>query len=475
MRWDLLLPFAAAATLVAGKVSTNARCGNAYNALPGGMSCTGSKWGNCCSQYGYCGKTKDYCGTGCQSPFGTCNSVATPARTSTSSSHSSTSSTTVVSPVAPSSAAVKVTTNARCGNLYGASPAGMTCSGGKYGDCCSQYSYCGSSSAYCGTGCQPGFGKCDAVSSSSAVSSSTLSSSSLDSSSSSAAPVSSSSTTESTISTTSTSSEIAVTSTSSTTASPSPTAEEFCGVAGYDVVDLQVFSGKPFTSLDACLADCKANSQCRSYIIYSDTCYFARLPITSTNVVPSPNTGLTYYNRDCEANPMAATTAPPSTLATSTVPISTGMTSTSTSTVCVPPAPTVSCVPYPTCPKFTAGLANSCPCYGAQCQDDYFVRCGETPASGSQAISSIPGISVDACRQKCDEIDNCMAFSYKTSTCNLWKYVNGFISDPDSNDYIRICKVATCSSAPVRRGDESVSALLGVGKSVSIGLWNGSA
>ncbi|CAG8617411.1 5121_t:CDS:2, partial [Ambispora gerdemannii] len=26
----------------------------------------------CCSQYGYCGTTDDYCGTGCQSDFGTC-------------------------------------------------------------------------------------------------------------------------------------------------------------------------------------------------------------------------------------------------------------------------------------------------------------------------------------------------------------------------------------------------------------------
>ncbi|RYN62740.1 hypothetical protein AA0118_g4993 [Alternaria tenuissima] len=426
MRWHLLVPLAAAATLAAGKVSTNARCGNAYNALLGGMSCTGSQWGNCCSQYGYCGKTKDYCGTGCQSSFGTCNGVVTSTRISTTSSRSIASSTRAVSPVAPSSTAVKVkvTTNARCGNLYGALPAGMTCSGGKYGDCCSQYSYCGSSSAYCGTGCQPGFGKCDAVPSSSVVSSSTLdSSSSLSSSSSRSASssslvlISTSSASESTTSTSSseslssdsstviptpvtssTSSEITVTSTSTTTASPSPTADQFCGIEGVDTVDLQVISGKPFTTLDACLADCQAQSACGSFIVYSNECYLARVPITSSNVNPQPNTGLKYYNRGCVASPLAATT-PPSTLATSTVPTSTSTTSTSPSTVCIPPAPTVSCVAYPGCPKFTAGLANSCPSYGAQCQDNYFVRCENTPAPGSQTILELPNISVDECRQ----------------------------------------------------------------------------
>jgi hypothetical protein len=141
------------------------------------------------------------------------------------------------------------------------------------------------------------------------------------------------------------------------------------------------------------------------------------------------------------------------------VPTSTSTTSTSTSAVCIPPAPTVSCVAYPECQQFTAGLANSCPSYGAQCQDNYFVRCGEKPASGSQAILDVPGISVDACRERCDGIDDCMAFSYKASTCYLWKYVNGFIQDDESNDFIRICPVTTCSSAPVRRGEERSIAL----------------
>ncbi|RII19138.1 hypothetical protein CUC08_Gglean001801 [Alternaria sp. MG1] len=485
MRWNLLLPLAAAVTLAAGKVSTNARCGNAYNASPVGMTCKGSQWGNCCSQYGYCGRTKDYCGTGCQSSFGTCNSVATSARTSTTSSRSVASSTRTASPAASSSTAanIKVTTNARCGNLYGASPAGMTCSGGRYGDCCSQYSYCGSSSAYCGTGCQPGFGKCDAVSSSSAISSSSLGSSSSGSASSSPVLVSSTLSTESLSSdssttspipvTSSTSSEITVTSTSTSTTTPSPIADEFCGIEGYDTVDLQVISSKPFTTLDSCIADCQAQSACGSFIVYSNTCYLTRVPITSTNVTPQPNAGLKFYNRDCVSNALAAT-APFSTLATSTVPTSTSTTSTSTSTVCTTPAPTTSCVAYPGCPKFTAGLANSCPSYGGQCQDNYFVRCEQSPAPGSQTILDIPNISVDECRQRCDGIDNCAAFSYKASTCYLWKSLNGFNSD-SATVYIRICPAATCSNAPIRREEERISALLRGGRSLSISMWNDSA
>ena len=71
----------------------------------GGATCANNL---CCSQYGYCGSTSDYCGTGCQS--GPC----------TSSSGG------------------------------GCNPA---CASNL---CCSQYGYCGSTSAYCGAGCKSG-------------------------------------------------------------------------------------------------------------------------------------------------------------------------------------------------------------------------------------------------------------------------------------------------------------------------------
>ncbi|KAK2000074.1 glycoside hydrolase/deacetylase [Colletotrichum falcatum] len=49
-------------------VSLNGSCG----ASASNTTCTGSAFGNCCSQYGYCGSTADFCGAGCQSAFGTC-------------------------------------------------------------------------------------------------------------------------------------------------------------------------------------------------------------------------------------------------------------------------------------------------------------------------------------------------------------------------------------------------------------------
>jgi hypothetical protein len=46
-------------------VSTDGSCGS-------GVTCQGSTFGNCCSQYSYCGSTSDYCSSGCQTAFGTC-------------------------------------------------------------------------------------------------------------------------------------------------------------------------------------------------------------------------------------------------------------------------------------------------------------------------------------------------------------------------------------------------------------------
>ncbi|OAG03612.1 uncharacterized protein CC84DRAFT_1260741 [Paraphaeosphaeria sporulosa] len=59
-----------AAYVTSKPVSKNARCGKKY----GGATCQGSKWGNCCSQNGYCGSTKDHCEVAkkCQGDFGTC-------------------------------------------------------------------------------------------------------------------------------------------------------------------------------------------------------------------------------------------------------------------------------------------------------------------------------------------------------------------------------------------------------------------
>ncbi|KAJ4136479.1 hypothetical protein NW768_004092 [Fusarium equiseti] len=43
------------------------RCGSSF----GGKKC--DQWDPCCSRAGWCGRTSEYCGSGCQSAFGTCN------------------------------------------------------------------------------------------------------------------------------------------------------------------------------------------------------------------------------------------------------------------------------------------------------------------------------------------------------------------------------------------------------------------
>ncbi|KAI0550257.1 carbohydrate esterase family 4 protein [Xylaria curta] len=45
------------------QVSIDGNCGN-------GFTCDGSEFGNCCSQYGFCGSNDDYCLDGCQPEFG---------------------------------------------------------------------------------------------------------------------------------------------------------------------------------------------------------------------------------------------------------------------------------------------------------------------------------------------------------------------------------------------------------------------
>jgi len=162
-----------APTIVKGK------CGDGYGKCPSDY---------CCSKYGWCGKTDDYCATskGCQSEFGKCNEAST------------TTSTKIIPTPSndPEISAVK----GKCGEGYGKCPIGQCCSkygwcgkGYKYcaviegcqskyglcsennssiegkcgkeygscpsGQCCSRYGWCGTSSDYCDSGCQSEFGK----------------------------------------------------------------------------------------------------------------------------------------------------------------------------------------------------------------------------------------------------------------------------------------------------------------------------
>jgi len=89
-----------------GGSGSNGRCGSGYGKCPAG---------ECCSKWGYCGKTSEYCSNsqGCQLAYGDC----------------------------------------RCGNGFGNCEAGS---------CCSKWGYCGKTSEYCSNsqGCQLAYGDC---------------------------------------------------------------------------------------------------------------------------------------------------------------------------------------------------------------------------------------------------------------------------------------------------------------------------
>lgn len=91
--------------------SIEGKCGKEYGSCPSDQ---------CCSKHGWCGKSVEYCGIslGCQSEFGKCENDL----------------------------------KGRCGKGIG------KCSNGQ---CCSKFGYCGTSSDYCDSGCQSKFGKCN--------------------------------------------------------------------------------------------------------------------------------------------------------------------------------------------------------------------------------------------------------------------------------------------------------------------------
>ncbi|OUM57277.1 carbohydrate-binding module family 18 protein [Piromyces sp. E2] len=88
------------------------RCGAGVEVCPEGY---------CCSQYGWCGKSTDHCGTSCQNDYGDCNY--------------------------PSSF---TSDNDRCGPGYGPCKNGL---------CCNKYGWCTSDPTDC-QGCQKGYGVC---------------------------------------------------------------------------------------------------------------------------------------------------------------------------------------------------------------------------------------------------------------------------------------------------------------------------
>lgn len=109
-----------------------------------------------CSQYGYCGSTSAYCGTGCNPSGGSCTKVTT-----TTSSQQTTTLTSTSSAASPTKTKLRTSPDGTCGKA-----SGYTCMGSRYGLCCSAEGKCGNlifsifSQPYCGKGCQPAYGIC---------------------------------------------------------------------------------------------------------------------------------------------------------------------------------------------------------------------------------------------------------------------------------------------------------------------------
>jgi hypothetical protein len=189
------------APVLPGAVSTNGQCGIA-NA---GTVCPSSQ---CCSQYGWCGTTAQYCDvptSKCQVGYGQCTGVTTPVATPVASPVATpvaspvkapTAPTPVASPVAtpvaspvatPVASPVKaptaptpvaspvatpvaspVASPVATPTVGGARPISNDGSCGaavnkqcKAGVCCSKYGFCGTAASYCAVGCQVGYGTCN--------------------------------------------------------------------------------------------------------------------------------------------------------------------------------------------------------------------------------------------------------------------------------------------------------------------------
>lgn len=125
-----------------GAVSTDGSCGSAGK----NQICLGSTFGNCCSQYGWCGSSTDHCGTGCNTLFGNCGSNGNAPTTTTTATPKPTG-------------ALKTSADGSCGASTGFTCVGFVHEGVK-SECCSQYGYCGASADHCGTGCNPLAGTC---------------------------------------------------------------------------------------------------------------------------------------------------------------------------------------------------------------------------------------------------------------------------------------------------------------------------
>jgi len=139
-------------------ISNEGKCGKSYGKCPSGQ---------CCSKYGWCGKSDDYCvkSKGCQSEFGVCKSSTTEKTTTTTKKTEKTTTTTkktekttkktktTTTTTTTTTTNSKPTNDGKCGKDIGSCPSGQ---------CCSKYGWCGKSYRHCAVseGCQSKYGFC---------------------------------------------------------------------------------------------------------------------------------------------------------------------------------------------------------------------------------------------------------------------------------------------------------------------------
>ena len=92
------------------KQSTNGKCG----ILADMLTCAGTEFGQCCSQFGFCGGSIMHCGDGCQANFGECDPGAKPVKMPSRTFHRTSSlatSTHTAVPVKPSTSTAESSTS----------------------------------------------------------------------------------------------------------------------------------------------------------------------------------------------------------------------------------------------------------------------------------------------------------------------------------------------------------------------------
>jgi len=130
-----------------GSVASNQRCGSGFGKCPAGQ---------CCSKWGYCGTTSEYCSNsqGCQLAYGDCKCGSGFGSCAAGSCCSKWGYCGKTSAYCSNSEGCQLNYgDCRCGSGFGKCEAGS---------CCSQYGYCGKTSAYCSNSqkCQIAYGDC---------------------------------------------------------------------------------------------------------------------------------------------------------------------------------------------------------------------------------------------------------------------------------------------------------------------------